>query len=180
MATALLIQQVILWCCGALLLFAAASDMRSYLIPNRICLAIAALYPIYWLAGYAGGVPVDWSGGVLAGALMFAIGFVLFSVGVLGGGDVKLFSAVALWTGLNWLLPLVIIVGAAGGILSLGIIGAKAAMLMRLPADVRAVAYPSGTAGMVRAILKTAVPYGAAIAFGGLFIIYRLLGFKLL
>jgi hypothetical protein len=49
-----------------------------------------------------------------------------------------------------------------------------------LPADVRAVAYPGGPVGMFRAILKTQAPYGAAIAFGGLFTIYRLLGFKLL
>lgn len=161
-------------------MWAAASDLRSYLIPNRLCLAIAALYPLYWLTGYLGGTPVDWSSGVLAAALIFAIGFLLFSIGLIGGGDVKLFSAVALWTGLGWLLPLVIIVGVAGGILSLGIVGAKTAMLVRLPADVRAVAYPSGTVGMVRAILKTSAPYGAAIAFGGLFIIYRLLGFKLL
>jgi hypothetical protein len=33
---------------------------------------------------------------------------------------------------------------------------------------------------MVRVILKTPTPYGAAIAFGGLFIIYRLLGFTIL
>jgi prepilin peptidase CpaA len=178
--SALLSQQVILWCCAGLLLWAAASDLRSYLIPNRLCLAIAALYPIYCLAGQFGGMPVDWSGGVLAAASIFAVGFVLFSMGVIGGGDVKLFSVVALWSGLGWLLPLVIIAGAAGGILSLGIIAAKAGTLMRLPADIRAIAYPSGTTGMVRAILKTPVPYGAAIAFGGLFIIYRLLGFKLL
>lgn len=177
---ALLIQQITLWCCGGLLLWAAASDLRSYLIPNRICLAIAALYPIYWLAGHFGGTPVDWSGGVLAAALVFAIGFGLFSVGAMGGGDVKLFSAVALWSSLTWLPSLMIIAAIAGGILSLGIAGAKAAMLMRLPADVRAVAYPSGTTSIVRAILKTPVPYGAAAALGGLFIIYRLLGFKLL
>ncbi len=161
-------------------MWGAVSDLRSYLIPNRICLAMATLYPIYWLAGYFGGTPVDWSGGVLAAALIFAIGFGLFSLGAIGGGDVKLFSAVALWAGLGWLLPLVIVAGVAGGILSLGIIGAKTAMLVRLPNDVRAAAYPSGTVGMVRAILKMPVPYGAAIAFGGLFIIYRLLGFKLL
>jgi prepilin peptidase CpaA len=178
--TALFTQQAILWCCAGLLMWAAVSDLRSYLIPNRICLAIAALYPVYWLAGYFGGTPMDWTGGVLAAALIFAVGFVFFSMGVIGGGDVKLFSAVALWAGLNWLLMLVIIVGVAGGIVSLGIIGAKAAMLIRLPADVRTVAYPGGTVGMFRAILKTPAPYGAAIAFGGLFIIYRLLGFKLL
>jgi prepilin peptidase CpaA len=174
--TALFTQKAILWCCAGLLMWAAVSDLRSYLIPNRICLAVAALYPVYWLVGYFGGTPVDWSGGVIAAALIFAGGFVLFSIGVIGGGDVKLFSAVALWAGLSWLLMLVIIVGVAGGIVSLGIIGAKAAMLIRLPADVRTVAYPGGPAGMFRAILKTPAPYGAAIAFGGLFIIYRLLG----
>lgn len=178
--TAVFTQQAILWCCASLLVWAAVSDLRSYVIPNRICVAVAALYPIYWLTGLVGGMPVDWSGGVLAAALMFAIGFGLFSMGLMGGGDVKLFSAVALWSGLSWLMPLVIVAGVAGGVLSVGLIGAKAAMLMRLPTDVRALAYPSGPHGMVRAILKTPVPYGAAIAFGGLFIIYRLLGFKLL
>jgi prepilin peptidase CpaA len=180
MMAALFTQQVTLWCCGGLLLWAAVSDLRNYLIPNRICLAVAALYPVYWLAGAAGGMPVDWSSGVLAAGLIFAAGFVLFSVGVIGGGDVKLFSAIALWTGLNWLLMLVLVVGLAGGVLSLGIIGAKAATLIRLPADIRAVAYPHGPIGMVRVILKTPAPYGAAIAFGGLFIIYRLLGFTIL
>jgi prepilin peptidase CpaA len=175
--TASFTQQAILWCCAGLLMWAAVSDLRSYLIPNRTCLAVAALYPVYWLAGYFGGTPVDWSGGVLAAALIFAAGFVLFSIGVIGGGDVKLFSAVALWTGINWLLMLVIIVGVAGGIVSLGIVGAKTAAVMRMPADVRTIAYPSG---LLRAVLKTPAPYGAAIAFGGLFIIYRLLGFKLL
>lgn len=177
---ALLSQQVILWCCGSLLVWAAVSDLRSYLIPNRICLALAALYPIYWLAGCLGGSPVDWSGGILAAVFIFAVGFVLFSMGVIGGGDVKLFSAVALWTGLNWLVMLLLVVGLAGGILSIAIVGAKAAMLIRLPADLRAAVYPHGTYGMVRTILKTPAPYGAAIAFGGLFIISRLLGFTVL
>jgi prepilin peptidase CpaA len=177
---ALFTQQAALWCCAGLLVWAAISDLRSYLIPNRICLAIVALYPIYWLAGYVGGMPVDWSGGILAAALIFAVGFGLFSFGLIGGGDVKLFAAVALWTGLGWLLPLLIIVGVAGGILSISTIAAKAVMLKRLPADVRAVAYSGSRFGTFRAILKNPTPYGAAIAIGGLFIIYRLLGFTLL
>lgn len=161
-------------------MWAAVSDLRHYLIPNRVVLAIVALYPIYWLAGLAGGLPVDWSGGVLAAALVFAIGFVLFSIGMVGGGDVKLAAAVALWTSLNWLVMLALIVGIAGGVLSIAIISARAASILRLPADVRAVAYPHTTFGTFRAILKTPAPYGAAIAFGGLFIIYRLLGLRLL
>ena len=178
--TALFTQQAILWCCAGLLMWAAVTDLRSYLIPNRIVLAIVALYPIYWLAGYMGGIPVDWSGGVLGAALVFALGFAFFSIGVVGGGDVKLAAAVALWTGLNWLVMLGLIVGLAGGILSIGIISARAATIIRLPTDVRAVAYPHSRFGTFRAILKTPAPYGAAIAFGGLFIIYRLLGLRLL
>jgi prepilin peptidase CpaA len=169
-------QQSILWCVGALMMWAAISDLRTFLIPNRICLALVVLYPAYVLAGFIGGSSVDWAAGVLAGALIFAGGFGLFSFGLIGGGDVKLFSAVALWTGLDSLLGLVLIVGVAGGILSLGILAAKTAALMRLPPDLRTAAYPSGRFGVLRAAMQTPAPYGAAIAFGGLFIIYRQLG----
>lgn len=175
-----LVQQAALYCCAGLLVWAAVSDLRSYLIPNRIVLAIVAIYPVYLLNGLLGGNPVDWSGGVLAAALIFAVGFILFNLHVLGGGDVKLFSAVALWAGLNQLLLLVLVIGVAGGVLALAIVGAKTAILMRLPANIRAVALPEGRFPMLRAAMQTPAPYGAAIAFGGLFIIYRLLGLSFL
>lgn len=178
--TAIFAQQAVLWCCAGLLIWAAVNDLRSYLIPNRVCLAVVALYPVYLMAGFLGGMPVDWSSGILAAALIFAVGFGLFSVGLIGGGDVKLFSAIALWTGLSLLPLLVIIVGLAGGVLSIAIVGGKAASLMRLPADIRATAYSTGRFALLRAAMQTPAPYGAAIAFGGLFIIYRLLGLRLL
>lgn len=178
--TATFIQQATLWCCAGLLIWAAVNDLRSYLIPNRVCLAIVALYPVYILGGTLGGMPIDWSSGVLAAALIFAIGFALFSAGLVGGGDVKLFSAIALWTGLTLLPLLAIIVGIAGGVLSIAIVGGKTASLMRLPADVRATVYPNGRFALLRAAMQARAPYGAAIAFGGLFIIYRLLGLRLL
>ena len=64
--TPLYVQQCVLWCCAGLLGLAAISDLRSYLIPNRICLALAALYPAYLLAAFLDGVYIDWAGGVLA------------------------------------------------------------------------------------------------------------------
>ncbi len=172
---ALFTQQATLWCCAGLLMWAAVSDLRSYLIPNRIVLAIIALYPIYCLSGYLGGMPVDWSGGVLGAALVFALGFTIFSMGMVGGGDVKLAAAVALWTGLGWLVMLGLIVGLAGGLLSIGIISARTLTIMRMPTELRVAVYPYGRFNTFRAILQTPAPYGAAIAFGGLFIIYRLL-----
>ena len=50
---ALLIQQLALLFCAGLLIWAAVSDIRSYLIPNKIPLALVALYPAYLLAGFA-------------------------------------------------------------------------------------------------------------------------------
>ena len=106
---------------------------------------------------------------------MFAVGFVLFSRSLIGGGDVKLISAVALYAGTQGVVPLVIVTALAGGMLSLGILAAKSVSLVRLPDDVRAAVLPSGVRfPVLRAALQTPAPYGAAIAFGGLFIIYQL------
>lgn len=175
-----LTQQIILWSCAVLLLWAAVSDLRTYIIPNSICFTLIALYPIYIVAGLLGGASVDWAGGVLAAAVIFSLGFALFCFGLMGGGDVKLFSAVALWTGLTALPLLFVVVGVAGGVLSLAIVGARTATLMRLPPDLRAVAYPNGRKGVLRAAMQVSAPYGVAIAIGGFFIIYRLLGLRLL
>lgn len=175
-----LTQQIILWSCAVLLVWAAVSDLRTYLIPNGISIALVALYPLYVAASLTGGAPMDWAGGVLAASLVFAIGFGLFCFGVMGGGDVKLFAAAALWTGLNSLVLFLIVVGVAGGVLSMAIVGARAATLMRLPPDLRAVTYPYGRLGVLRAAMQCNAPYGVAIALGGIFTIYRLLGLRLL
>ena len=75
---------------------AAVGDILRYTVPNRLCLATVLLYPAYVLAAP---YPVDWvSAAALAGAVL-ALGFVLFSFRIWGGGDAKLFAAVVLWAG---------------------------------------------------------------------------------
>lgn len=172
---ALTTQQIVLWCCAGLLLWAAFSDLQRFIIPNKITLGIVALYLAYLVSGLLGGMTVDWAGGLIAAAIVFAVGFALFNFGVLGGGDVKLLSAVALYAGSQWVAPLIAVTAIAGGVLSIGILAAKMVSLSRIPANLRPYMLPADVRyPVLRAALQTHAPYGAAIAFGGLFIIYQL------
>ena len=140
----------------ALLGAAAFSDARRFRIPNLIPLAIALLYPAHLWASRLG---LDWSGALVAAALVFACGLVLFARGALGGGDVKLLGAAALWAGPPLLPALLVVMGLSGGVLA-------------------ALAW---TEGRVRRWLPPGVsetprvPYGVAIAAGASYAGYRLL-----
>ena len=113
---------------SALLLLASWKDLTTYRIPNWIPLAIFALFPVYVLGV---GLPLDkvlWHG--IAFAVTFAAGFALFAWSKVGGGDVKLLAALALWAG--WGAPLVNLLAATtilGGVLSLAILVCRATPL---------------------------------------------------
>lgn len=150
---------------AALLGWAAVKDFRSYLIPNSISLAILAIYPVHVLASTG---PVDWTGALAVAALVLAVGFVLFAFRIAGGGDVKLLTAASLWAGPAQLLPFLFVTAIAGGLLALGTYG-YLRYLRPLPAP--AVAPDEATALKLRAT----VPYGIAIAAGGLWLSVRML-----
>ena len=149
-----LLHQAVLWLFAGLLGWAALRDVRNYLIPNRLVIAICALYPAQVLASPAG---VDWLPALAVGVATFAVTFILFSRGYMGGGDAKLMAAAALWAGPELALPFVFVTALAGGLLSL---------LMLLPMRLRS--------GEV-AVARVPVPYGVAISAGGLFVAMRLL-----
>ncbi len=158
---------------SGLLIWAAVSDARRFLIPNTIPLAIVALYPLYVFAAAADGMPVDWGGGLLTGAAVFAVGVVLFAVKALGGGDVKLLAGAALWAGPGLVLELVVITGLAGGLLAFLLIGARHVARL-VPLELVGIQVPvSLREGSIR---ELHVPYGVAISAGGLYVAYRLLG----
>src|SRR4029078_13556038 len=75
--------------------FAAATDLITMTVPNRIVLALVAGF--FLAAPFAG---LNWSDiGVHTAAACAAVivGFGLFAPGWIGGGDAKLFAATALW-----------------------------------------------------------------------------------
>jgi prepilin peptidase CpaA len=90
------------------------------------------------------------------------VGLVLFRFRILGGGDVKLFAAAALWAGIDHLLELVIYIGIAGGAFALALILVRRLLVSVLVAQT---VYDSVT--LPRLLLSgEKIPYGVAIAGG--------------
>ena len=141
--------EILLGALAAMLVFAAVVDVRTFTISNRLNLTVALLAPIYWLSI---ALPV-WPGvGVqlAAGAGVFVLLAGAFYAGMMGGGDVKLASALALWFSPGSTLKFLVLMSLAGGVLTIGILALHRAR---------------GRAG------RPEIPYGVAIAFGGLAIL---------
>jgi prepilin peptidase CpaA len=156
-----LVQFICLALLAGLLIGAAAQDVRTMHIANGFSLAIVALFAISAAAGLASGrISVSSVGMALAcAALVFAAGVAAFVTGALGGGDVKLLASVSLFAGSTRLLDFLAITALMGGVLGI-------AILTRAPAG------PTAGAGeaTLRARLRGGVPYGPAIAAGGLWL----------
>lgn len=99
------------------LLFAAFTDLKRRQIDNELNAAIAAAAPLFWLATGMGWVDVAWQLGVALAT--FAALAVLFAMRAMGGGDVKLLTALALWIKPAWFLQLLIVMAVAGGVITL-------------------------------------------------------------
>jgi len=157
----------VLTVCGfiGLLAWAVVSDFTSLRIPNRLSLAVAVLFVAHVLAAPA---PVDWLGGLLMALIVFVIATVLFHFRVMGGGDVKLMAAIALWAGPHGILGFLVVTSLVGGLLAL-----VAVTPLRFVFAEAAEALGGGKA--VRGAFRGVVPYGIAIAAGGFYIAATLL-----
>ena len=132
-----------------LLVVAAVTDIRTYTISNRLNLAVALLAPFYW---WSVGIPLwpDVAIQLALGAGVFMLLALAFYAGMMGGGDVKLAAAVALWLSPVSTLKFLVFMSVAGGLLTLVML-----VLHRL----------RGKPG------RPEIPYGVAIAVGGLAIL---------
>ncbi len=148
-----------------LLSLAALSDVASLRIPNRICVALAALYPVAVAVSPA---PVDWPGALAVAAGVFAAGVVAFACGLFGGGDVKLLAVVALWVGPAHALEFLALTALIGG--GLGLF-----MMSRWRLSCAHAADGLGAGGLRDALLRPYLPYGVAIALAGAFSTYHAL-----
>ncbi|MCD7058869.1 A24 family peptidase [Pelagibacterium xiamenense] len=142
----------------AFMLAAAISDLLTMRIPNWMVLALAAAFPVI---GLAIGLPLETMLVhclVATGFLVVAFG--MFAAGWIGGGDAKLSAATALWLGLGAWLPYLLYSAVAGGVLTITML-----ILRRfaLPPSLAGVPWVARLHDRV-----TGIPYGIALAIGGL------------
>lgn len=150
---------------GALLALAlavaAATDLAWRIIPNRLNFAIALTAPVAWLAqGY--GIWPDMVGQVGIAIAVFTPFLLMFHFGAMGGGDVKLIAALALWIAPRFIMPFLFVMAIVGGVL---------AAIMLLHSRIHQPALATGDTGEDPPAPE--VPYGVAIAIAGWWVIYQ-------
>jgi prepilin peptidase CpaA len=107
----------------ALMVFAAFSDLLTLTIPNVISLVLILLY--FALSAWIGTPLFVITLHVCCGLVVLARSFVLFEMGIIGGGDAKLASATALWLGFENLMDYAVAFSFIGGGLAMAIISLR-------------------------------------------------------
>jgi prepilin peptidase CpaA len=131
----------------------ATNDFLSMTIPNR--LSVILVVSFLCLAPFSGLGVMDIGWHLLAGLVVFAAGFALFALRVMGGGDAKILAASAIWYG--WTASTITYfayVGLFGGLLSVLV------LLLRANANFIIVSRLPVPATMMQ---QKKVPYGIAI-----------------
>lgn len=107
----------------ALMAYAAASDLVTMTIPNKISLALLVAFAAFAACG-----GFAWDAILLhvaAALLVLSVCFAMFALGWMGGGDAKLAAATALWLGFGTLMEYLLIAALAGGVLTLAILSLR-------------------------------------------------------
>ncbi|WP_313535602.1 prepilin peptidase [Sphingomonas sp.] len=146
-------QACLLGALALLLLSAGIEDVRFRTIANAKNAAIALAAPLWW---WASGMTLwpDIAIQIGCAALVFALFIGVFAAGAMGGGDVKLIGALALWLPLLPLLRMLILMSLLGGALTV-------AMLLHQRLRRR------------RTDAAMEVPYGVAITLGAGIVLYE-------
>lgn len=140
-----------------LLVGAAIQDARSFTISNRWIIAIILLFvPYAWMAGI--GLGAGWH--LLHFVLALAVGMLLFALRWFGGGDAKLYAALALWFPVEGGLRLLVSVSIAGFFVVFIFL---------------ALARFRKTGDKSEPMRKRRIPYGVAITAGGIMVIINTL-----
>ncbi len=148
------------------------TDFLSHYVPNYITLPLLGAGFLYHV--WAG----DWNVSLIGASACFLLGLVMFALGGMGGGDVKLMAAIGAWMGLYGALAVIFVASCIGGVWGLGKLvkqgrlkehliyliqgayltfvgGVKGALVIeRIPEDINA------------PIPQDAIPFGACLAAG--------------
>lgn len=142
------------------MLIAAFTDISTMTIPNRLSLALVAGFVVMVVLT---GMPLEEVAIHFAIAFcVLVVGFILFALNILGGGDAKFVAATSLWMGLSALLPFFVTFAMIGGLFGLMIISFRQLPLPHFFVRYQWIARlhePKGD-----------IPYGVALSIGGLIV----------
>jgi len=141
---------------GLLVGSAALIDVTARRIPNALNLIVA----ISGVAAVLVFAPGEGWSHALHFLIALAIGAGLFAIRVIGGGDAKLYAAVALWFPLQLAIPLGAAISLAG------------VVLLLIYWAVKVFSSTSGENSRRKIAAHTGLPYGAAIAVGTILIAF--------
>lgn len=144
------------------MVWVVVSDICLYIIPNRLNALIAVLF---LLAAFT--LPVAPLSALGAALIMFLVGLGLYSLGLMGGGDIKLLTVLTLWTGWSIAsLQFIFLTAIFGGLLVLVVLPLRVVA----PTVWRTL---RPTKPLPRFLTKKqAVPYGIAIASAFTFLLW--------
>jgi prepilin peptidase CpaA len=137
---------ILIFALGGLLVSAGIEDARTREIANWKNAAVALLAPLWW---YANGLDIwpDMALQLGVALAVFAVFLLVFHFGLMGGGDVKLIVALALWLPFPSYLSMLMVMSIAGGVVTIVMMAER--VIKKTSATIE-------------------VPYGVAIAFAGL------------
>jgi prepilin peptidase CpaA len=142
----------------AAMTLAAVVDLFTLTVPNRIVIAFALLFFVAPPLAGLGLTDIGLHAGL--GLVALALGFALFSLGLVGGGDAKLFAATSLWLGPQAVVSYALYAALIGGALALLLLFWRAQPLPAMLASKGwLVRLHSPDEGM---------PYGIALAVAGI------------
>ena len=147
----------VLLAAATVLIAAAIGDANHYKIPNILCALLLVLFPLFVITAPHS---IEWEQNLMVFALVLISGFAMFIGNLAGAGDIKLMAATGLWAGPHLVAVFLIMTAIAGGIL---------ALTMALLTYMR-----NASGKQALALAKVPIPYGIAIAVGGLSTIYML------
>jgi prepilin peptidase CpaA len=148
---------------AGLMAMAAFEDFRSLIIPNVVPAGLCLLWPLHLLTAPGMGLA---AGAAAAGcaAGVFLAGAMLFSWGLIGGGDVKLLAAATLWAGPAGTPALLVLTGVFGGLVCLFVLTPLGQIATAASGQIGLAREGGAANGKRRAV----VPYGVAIAAAAL------------
>ena len=146
-----------------LLMAAATWDVLTFKIPNWLTLLTAALFfPLAFATGLPLGV-FAWH--IAGGMLLFAIGFIMFQFGLLGGGDAKLLASAGLWFGMANIYSFIVFAALAG---FAQVVFMVLWSFIMLSLDIAGISDTHTRLWSKLRSMTPNVPFGFAIALGGI------------